>query len=564
MDKQAKGGRLSKTLKFKLMLFLTLLVIPLVAILYLNNYYSITMADQQMHEYAEKILDNYVLQLDTKMKNVSEYLLKMCLSDAESLNVTDANARYFSRKKLHEELQKVIGFYDVAEGIFVYQQTYNEFARYTQPNLSYAEADQISRYIKENIADILAKDAYTWNSVTFGEVAYFIYTLRVGETYLGAWIPMEAVMTQIRGLDMESLQAIRFVGDAAPVFFEDLSGQAVLDDQGLPVENSKNTFEAASFLDAADLNLSVILEKTSFYQMLSDFQKLIILASIIIVLAVLGSGIIYRRYIFSPMGEIETAIAEVEQGNWEYRIEDQRSSMEFERISHNFNVMASEIRNLKIDVYEEEIHRQQVELEYLHYQIKPHFFLNVINTINSLAQIEETALIQKMTQYLSGYIRYTFRQDHGMVTIKEELETVKNYLGMQLLRFPDSLECEIDIETKAMDALIPAMTILTFVENIIKHAFDMYECTRINIQAQVNDAHQLIITIRDSGKGFTPEALGHIMHNEEITKGGKHVGIVNIKKRLRLIYQDQAEISASNDPGARIDIILPCEGEQKL
>src|SRR5699024_6523542 len=98
---------------------------------------------------------------------------------------------------------------------------------------------------------------------------------------------------------------------------------------------------------------------------------------------------------------------------------------------------------------------------------------------NSMAQIKETALIQKMTQYLSGYIRYTFRRDHSMATIREELETVKNYLNMQLLRFSDSLECEIDIESRVMDMRIPAMTIMTFVENIIKHAFDMYDCIKI-------------------------------------------------------------------------------------
>ena len=121
--------------------------------------------------------------------------------------------------------------------------------------------------------------------------------------------------------------------------------------------------------------------------------------------------------------------------------------------------MAGEIHNLKIDVYEKEIERQQTELEYLHYQIKPHFILNVINTINSMAQIRETGLIQKMTQYLSGYVRYTFRKDHSMPTIREELENVKNYLNMQLLRFSDSNECEMDMESRVMELKIPAMTI---------------------------------------------------------------------------------------------------------
>ena len=169
--------------------------------------------------------------------------------------------------------------------------------------------------------------------------------------------------------------------------------------------------------------------------------------------------------------------------------------------------MAGEIHNLKIDVYEKEIERQKNELEYLHYQIKPHFILNVINTINSMAQIRETGLIQKMTQYLSGYVRYTFRKDHSMPTIREELENVKNYLNMQLLRFSDSNECEMDMESRVMELKIPAMTIMTFVENIMKHAFDMYDCIKITLKGFIDEDGILHLIIKDSGSGFSEEAL---------------------------------------------------------
>ena len=311
-------------------------------------------------------------------------------------------------------------------------------------------------------------------------------------------------------------------------------------------------------LDAADMDIVATLETVPFYQYLSLVQKVIMAASIIIVILVICSVFLYRRYIFSPMRHVEKAIRQVEQGNWDYRITEPGHSTEFDSINRNFNTMAGEIHNLKIDVYEKEIERQQTELEYLHYQIKPHFILNVINTINSMAQIRETGLIQKMTQYLSGYVRYTFRKDHSMPTIREELENVKNYLNMQLLRFSDSIECEMDMESRVMDQKIPAMTIMTFVENIMKHAFDMYDCIKITIKGFIDEDGILHLIIKDSGTGFTEEALEHIRTCESIGEGGKQVGIVNIKKRLRLIYGDQAKILASNEDGAKIEILLPC------
>ena len=547
-------------LKFKLTGFLVILVIPLMGILYWNNYYSIRLAQQQMDEYTLRLFDNYVEQLNTSMSNVSEYLLRMCLGDAKNLNVFDRNERYFYRRELHEELQNVIGFYDIAQGLFVYQATYDEFAQYTNPTLNYAQTSVIGRYIQDHVGSLLASDAETWKVTDIYGDPYFIYTLKTGETYIGAWVSVQEIISQIRKLEMGKLLSVSFKNGnfvkAYESFYENNADDGGTQENGLFLE-AASTYNVTVYLDAADMNIIATLETVPFYQYLSLVQKVIIAASIIIVILVICSVFLYRRYIFSPMRHVEKAIRQVEQGNWDYRITEPGHSTEFDSINRNFNTMAGEIHNLKIDVYEKEIERQKNELEYLHYQIKPHFILNVINTINSMAQIRENGLIQKMTQYLSGYVRYTFRKDHSMPTIREELENVKNYLNMQLLRFSDSIECEIDMESRVMDQKIPAMTIMTFVENIMKHAFDMYDCIKITIKGFIDEDGILHLTIKDSGTGFTEEALEHIRTCESISEGGKQVGIVNIKKRLRLIYGDQAKILASNEDGAKIEILLP-------
>lgn len=108
-----------------------------------------------------------------------------------------------------------------------------------------------------------------------------------------------------------------------------------------------------------------------------------------------------------------------------------------------------------------------------------------------------------------------------------------------------------------MELKIPAMTIMTFVENIMKHAFDMYDCIKITLKGFIDEDGILHLIIKDSGSGFSEEALEHIRTCESIGEGGKQVGIVNIKKRLRLIYGDQAKILASNEDGAKIEILLP-------
>ena len=90
----------------------------------------------------------------------------------------DRNERYFYRRELHEELQNVIGFYDIAQGLFVYQATYDEFAQYTNPTLNYAQTSVIGRYIQDHVGSLLASDAETWKVTDIYGDPYFIYTLK--------------------------------------------------------------------------------------------------------------------------------------------------------------------------------------------------------------------------------------------------------------------------------------------------------------------------------------------------------------------------------------------------
>ncbi len=547
------GEKIFRSLKFKLIGFLMLIVVPLIIILYLNNYYSVKLADQQIHDSAKKLLDSYVTEMNTKMSSVCDFLLQLCADEADQLNTDNDNQRFMAREELHKEMKKALGLYELVDGMFTWQGKYGEFSQYTRGDTSYEQGETVSTYICDHIPMALARDVHTWRTMNIEGSHYFVYLINNQDTYIGAWLNMDEMIRQIEALDIGRISRINIMDTMkASRYMYNKEDQSRV----------RDTFVVESFLSAAGLYVSMHMVKVPVYQLLSDFQKIIILASILVVAAVICFTFIYKHYIFTPLNRIRSAIESVETGNLDFRLTSPGSSQEFDAIFKNFNEMASEIKNLKIDIYEEEIHRQKVELEYLHYQIKPHFFLNVINTINNLAQIREISMIQKMTQYLSGYIRYTFRsQGSSMVPIREELENVKNYVGMQLLRFPDCLECNMNVETRAMNIPIPVMTILTFVENIIKHAFDMYAYTKIDIDIGVKD-HTLYIVVRDNGRGFSDEALAFIMDDYgEISKEGKHVGIVNIKKRLKLQYRDRACIQASNDHGAKIEIFIQLDGE---
>ena len=177
---------------------------------------------------------------------------------------------------------------------------------------------------------------------------------------------------------------------------------------------------------------------------------------------------------------------------------------------HNFNDMVSEIKNLKIDNYEKALDIQKSYLQYLQMQVNPHFYLNALNIIYSLAQMKHYALIQEMTMSLVEYSRYMFRSPEQLVTVQQEMEHVEHYMKIQQMRFPDRIVFTAEISAEVEDALIPPFVIQSFVENSIKYAVNFEQHNVCSIRGKIVESHgelYVLIEVRDNGKGYQEEVL---------------------------------------------------------
>ena len=96
----------------------------------------------------------------------------------------------------------------------------------------------------------------------------------------------------------------------------------------------------------------------------------------------------------------------MEQGDLSVKIPADESSTEMKHLITSFNNMVGQIGELKIRNYEEKMEYQKLMLDYMSLQIEPHFYLNALNLINTMAQMQDTELIEKMTENLSLYFRY--------------------------------------------------------------------------------------------------------------------------------------------------------------
>lgn len=310
--------------------------------------------------------------------------------------------------------------------------------------------------------------------------------------------------------------------------------------------------------------IAVILVST-ILERLPLIQRIIYWISIVFVILVPMYFMLLKKTIFVPLRRMLKVMKKIHEGDLDERIEMFAVDEEFRIVNDTFNKMMKQIKELKISIYEEKITRQNAELMYLQMQVNPHFFLNTLNIIYSLARTKKHELIQDMTLCLIKYFRYMFRKDSAFVSLGEELQHVRNYVNIQQIRFSDKIKCEISVPDFLLDVRIPPLLILMFAENSVKYAVTPENTVCISILIDIEkrvDISYLKILIEDTGTGFEAEILKKLRSGEMISDDkGDHIGIWNVQRRLEMLYDDRAHISLDNKEtgGASVEILIPVD-----
>nr|WP_297653918.1 sensor histidine kinase [uncultured Prevotella sp.] len=192
------------------------------------------------------------------------------------------------------------------------------------------------------------------------------------------------------------------------------------------------------------------------------------------------------------------------------------------------------------------------QLEYLKYQINPHFFMNTLNNIHALVDIDPEQA-KYTIEVLSKLMRYVlYEGNKTMAPLQKELDFIRHYVDLMKIRYTDKVRISVSLPTSPsnpaspspgnkeegtssalnlMDIQVPSLLFTTFVENAFKHGVSYQQDSFIEISVRVDEAaHEIYFLCNNSRK---PEA-------EEKRKGG--VGLENAKKRLALIYGDEYEL----------------------
>jgi hypothetical protein len=191
------------------------------------------------------------------------------------------------------------------------------------------------------------------------------------------------------------------------------------------------------------------------------------------------------------------------------------------------------------------------QLEYLRYQINPHFFMNTLNNIHALVDIDPEKAKDTIVE-LSKMMRFVLYEGSKQgVPLSRELDFIGHYVALMQLRYTDKVRIDIDLPKAVPDLLIPPLILITFIENAFKHG----------VSYQRESFIEAKVVVESSGLHFSCRNSKAEMPNGE--KGG--MGLANVRKRLSLIYGSNYALRIHNDADTySVELSLPLKSDSEL
>ena len=294
------------------------------------------------------------------------------------------------------------------------------------------------------------------------------------------------------------------------------------------------------------------------YSEINRIQKYFILGGIIYSLVIIIYILFFSFRYTEPMMRMMSVIKRVEQGDLKARTEV-RSNDEVGQLGHSLNNMIAEMQVLIDKLVREEQEKKEVELEALHAQINPHFLYNTLNTIKWMAKIQGNTGISKAITALVKLLRISTNLGRDMISLREEIDYVMNYIVIQKLRFSKSVNIAYNIEDSCLNLSVPKLILQPIVENSFIYGMED-ERQELNIDLKVyTKDNMLIIEVHDDGPGMEEEVLKNILANATDKTRFSKVGLNNVNQRIKIYCGNEfgLKIETELGIGTRVIVNLP-------
>lgn len=285
---------------------------------------------------------------------------------------------------------------------------------------------------------------------------------------------------------------------------------------------------------------------------------------IIFVPLILLLYLVVSSKLLTPINELTAVISDYEKGN--FSDSPNQPGLVMKQLAPGGMGNASEIDYLINKVYNIKLKQKEAELNSLQNQINPHFLYNTLESIRGAALYHGIHEIAAMSKALSLLFRYSI-SDRVLVSIKEEIQHLDNYMSIQNFRYENKFDLIYSISPELYSNKILKLTLQPLIENSIKHGLEM-KLGKGLIKVEILSLDSNIkIQISDDGLGILPkkvEELNRALSRNEYLAGnegdqtGTGIGVRNVNSRIKLYFGEQYGLKFRDAlVGTIVEITLP-------
>ncbi|HOV25865.1 MAG TPA: sensor histidine kinase [Pseudobacteroides sp.] len=299
-------------------------------------------------------------------------------------------------------------------------------------------------------------------------------------------------------------------------------------------------------------------------QLLADMKKVLYTILILCLITLpIWLVLIYTIYrdIINPIYLLVDSMDKIEKGNTGITVSHDRHD-ELGYVFKTFNRMSEEITRLINKVYKESLMMKDAQIKALQAQINPHFLCNTLETINWKAKLYGVDDISEMVTALSSIIDANLdRNNEKMIPIRRELEYIDNYNLLIQKRFGKKITFIKSIDDAALDYRIPMLLIQPLIENSIYHGLETKKGGgTVELIISIEE-DMLLIIVADDGKGIDDNTLKKLKQSMEENVENQYesrtkIGIMNVHRRIKLIYGSEFGLNIFSESGKGTTIIL--------
>lgn len=337
-------------------------------------------------------------------------------------------------------------------------------------------------------------------------------------------------------------------------------------------EKGRKAFSGTSHFEDIDLNISPLVLHISFdyseidRQLNPNLSLVLMIVAIVITAGLLANYFVTSRMI-APIEQLTWAISR--QGRDELRFIDPYPGRKDEigTLYREYGAMLDRIRSMIKTQYQDKLVLLDAQMKSLEARINSHFLFNTLESINSMAELDDQPDIATMSLALGNMFRYSIKTESELVTLSDELDNVRDYVSIQSIRFSGRFRLVKNVPDELLSLKVLKLILQPLVENALYHGLD--DCIAgdtISISAR-QDRTDLVLEVSDNGQGMTDmdlkalkEKLAEEPHFTELGhRTNASIGIKNIHSRIELYYGKEYGLSVQSaiHKGTTVTIRIP-------